>query len=243
MVDVDDFERRMSSHFRFAISGPNSKYSGGWCIFSHGNDFYLGARSILGSIKISLHASGICRIAFTERQMALMRAQGLELSNDRALLKWRRAASPEVGAVHVASLIFPAAHLQGDPPRATYKKPVLIIGVAIPGKAVEVGFFFARESMKTLKGKLSAVGMPMCYTSLANGETVSMVVREADFDSSVVLPTVESLNKAGMRLLNRDVLTDTGTFGLTAAFWNHPIDGETLRLVEIGGITFTRNKS
>jgi hypothetical protein len=240
MIDVKDFERRTSKRLRFAISGPNSKYSGGWCAFGHGNDFYLGARSVLGSIKISLHASGICRVALTERQIALMRAQGLELPNDRALLKWRRAASPDVGAVHVVSLIFPTVHLQSDSPQATHKKPVLIIGDGIPGKAVEVRIFFSRESLKTLEGKLSAVGMPVCYTSLANGETVSMVVRQVDFDPSV-LPTLEMLNKAGIRLLNRDAVADTKMSGLMAAFFNDPNDGETLQLVEIGGITLTQS--
>jgi hypothetical protein len=242
MIDVEDFERRMSKQLRFSISGPNSKYSGRWCAFSRDSDYYLGARSVVGRIKISLHASGICRIALTEHQIALMRAQGLELPNDRALTKWRRAASPDIGAAHVASLVFPTDHLQGGPPDATYKKPILIIGDGIPGKAVEVGIFFSREPIKTLATKLSVVGMPVCYTSLASGETVSMVVRQANFDPSG-LPTSEMLSRAGMHLLDRDAVPDTEVSGLMAAFWNQPNDGGALHLVEIGGITLRRNKS
>jgi hypothetical protein len=34
---------------------------------SLGNDYYIGARHVMGSTKISLHQRGICRVALTEK--------------------------------------------------------------------------------------------------------------------------------------------------------------------------------
>src|SRR5262245_15016198 len=64
---VDNYERRiLKDKIRLNAchrDNRESGHSGVWCAWSHRNDYYLGARSILGSMKISLHASGICRVA------------------------------------------------------------------------------------------------------------------------------------------------------------------------------------
>jgi hypothetical protein len=38
-------------------------------LFGTKSDYYIGARSVFGSIKISLHESGVCRLALTEKHM------------------------------------------------------------------------------------------------------------------------------------------------------------------------------
>lgn len=62
-------------------------------------------------------------------------------------------------------------------PRASYKKPVLIIQAAPPGKAIEVGFFSSREADATLELSLQLDGLipePRQTTSASWAEAVQL---------------------------------------------------------------------
>ena len=48
---------------RFALGIAEGNHPSSWAMWGHKSDFYLGARSVLGSIKISLHKTE-CRVAF-----------------------------------------------------------------------------------------------------------------------------------------------------------------------------------
>jgi hypothetical protein len=239
---VDDLERRIAKdNIRFGVCRKDGKHSGIWTAFgSSKGDYYIGARSIMGSTKISLHASGVCRLALTETQMKLLDAQDLEQPTDRAFVKWRRATTPASGAVHVASVLFPLDYLHLNAPQGTAKKPIFLFEASEPGHAVEFGFF-SRMPTAALEQKLVRIGKPLFRTDLDNGESVSMVVRLVEFDPNV-LPTSDRLNKGRRLLLDGDALPEPGTeeHGLTAALWNKPKDRETLRIIEIGGITLAR---
>ena len=137
-------------HFRFAVRGPKG-HSGTWTAFGRGNEYYIGARAVMGSTKVSLHGSGVCRVALTDQHYRMLPAQGLLQPLDRAFVKWRRLETPERGAVHVASVIFPSDHLVLPEPSGTYRKPLLFFGEAPLGKAAEFGFFFSRESVDALE--------------------------------------------------------------------------------------------
>src|SRR5262249_35439214 len=92
--------------------------------------------------------------------------QWLDAPADRVSVKWRRSPAPESGAIHVVSLILPTDYLRLAPPESTYKKPVLIIDAASPGKAIEFGFFFTREPEATVEAKFRQIGMPLVRTAL-----------------------------------------------------------------------------
>ena len=63
----ENLERTASKDkIRFAVCRVDGKHSVVWAAWGRGDDFYFGARSVLGAIKVSLHASGIGRIAFTD---------------------------------------------------------------------------------------------------------------------------------------------------------------------------------
>src|SRR5262245_20042998 len=124
---LDDLTARLSkTSLRFAACGPKG-HSATWTAFGHGND-HIGSRNLMGSQKISLHASGICRVALTEQHYQSLPAQGLLQPLDRAMVKWRRPETPKTGAVDVASLIFPADHMVQSEPKGTYRKPLIIFG-------------------------------------------------------------------------------------------------------------------
>jgi hypothetical protein len=239
---VEHFAKRVSrDKLRFAICGNDEKHSGTWSVWGNKNDFYIGARSILGSMKVSLHASGICRVALTEGQIKLLAEQGLEAPVDRAFVKWKRRPTPEVGAAQVVSLIFPTAYFRLPAPVGTSKKPMLILGAQPDWSAVEIGFFYSREPASQLEPRLARIGNPMFRVTLESGDSISIVARDTKFDLAV-LPNTEMFKRAAMRPLTRH-LPEQGAehANLTAAFFNKPTDGEVLQMVEVGGITLKRN--
>jgi hypothetical protein len=243
-AQLADFERRLvKDKVRFAIGGPDERFSGVWVHWHHKSDFYIGARSILGSMKISLHKSRRCRIAMTERHYATASQHGLSVPNDRAFVKWERLEAPSEGAHLAVVLAFPTDFLRLEAPAGTKKKPLLLLESARPGKAVEIGFFLSREAKATLEPKFLAIGKPLFFTNLENSESVWMVAREAEFDTAC-LPSAEKLNSSGGHLLDPNAFPTAGVprTNLNAILWNAPQTGEPLRVIEIGGVTAIRNK-
>jgi hypothetical protein len=240
-----DFERRLTKDkVRFAVGRPGGHYSGVWAHWGNKSDFYIGARSILGSMKISLHKSGICRVALTDRHFAALTQKGRLVPNDRAFVKWERLFAPDEGAHLAAVLVFPTDFLRLEAPVGTAKKPLLLIESASPGKAVEIGYFYCREARQTLESKFLAIGKPLVFTDLENGEVVWMVAREAEFDPAC-LPSSEQLGRSDGNVLEPNAFPVPGVprTDLNAVLWNAPQRGEALRMIEIGGVTAVRNNS
>jgi hypothetical protein len=238
VAKVEDFARRLTrDKFRFVVGTPGGRYSDSWFAGWNRNDYYLGSRSFGGSMKISLHDEENCRLAFTNESISAHMQQGLDLPRDRAFVEWYRKPSPEDGAVHVVSLIFPTDYLCLPQPEASYKKPVLIVEAARPGKAIEFAFFFSREAEATVEAKFLRIGQPLVRTTLDNCEAVWVVARETEFDQAEI-PSEERWT-GSVRFHDKQAFLDEGVQldGLTSMLWNSPKDGESLRVIEIGGVT------
>lgn len=77
--------------FRFAVGSPDNLQSWIWRFWIHKNEVYLGAKDALHVFKVSLHHSGIWRIAFVadlERD---------DPSKDRVIIKWNKPEEFTVG--------------------------------------------------------------------------------------------------------------------------------------------------
>jgi hypothetical protein len=234
----EEFKRGFSKQVRFAVRSPAERYSAAWMTFdSHGN-FYIGARSVMGSQKISLHRSRICRLAFDKRYFGSAVERGLiPTEEDRVLVKWRRPLTPAIGAVLVVGLVFPTDFLHLNAPAASVKKPFIYLDAAPQGKAVEVAFFYSREPVTTLEPELLQFGSPLFWTDLGCGDMVWMVAREADFHATA-FPSDEALNSISGRFLDRGAFEKASVErrNLTAHLWNAPNEHEPLILMEIGGV-------
>jgi hypothetical protein len=239
---VADFARRLNrTNFRFAVGSDEAGHSSPWTAFGTGNEYYIGARHAMGSSKISLHQSGICRVALTETHYNALPGDGLSQPPDRALVKWKRPPTPHIGGAHVASIIFPTEFLKLPEPQGTPKKPLIIFGAAPSGKAVEIGFFYSREAPATLESKLLQIGHPIVCTTLDNGEMITVVARETDFDRTT-LPSQDKLDNSPGRILSKRVhAIESEMTNLTGMFWNTPGDGGSLVLIEVGGMSLRRN--
>jgi hypothetical protein len=239
---IADLERRFSrDKVRFAFGKPDGCHSGVWSALGRKGDYYIGARSIFSSTKISLHRSGICRLALTEKHFKLLAERGLAQPEDRPFVKWRRPPAPQIGAALAVVLVFPSPYMTLAEPVSSTRKPVLTFEAARDGMAAEVGFFYSREDASSLEAKFLDIGKPILRTDLDNGESVWIVVREAAFDPAVI-PSVDQFNGTGGRLLDPDFPIGIERPNLTAMLWNTPKNGEPLRIIEISGLSLTRNR-
>jgi hypothetical protein len=144
--------------------------------------------------------------------------------------------APVDGAVHVVSLIFPTDYLRLPSPDLVPGKPIMPVEAAPPGKAIEFGFFFSREADVSVTPKFLQIGTPLLLTRLLNGETVWIVARETEFDRAAI-PSEERWS-GNVRFHDRAAFLEPGMVekDLTTTFWNSPKDGESLRVIEIGGV-------
>jgi len=116
--------RQNSNTFRFAVGTAQSVESSIWRMWVNGNDVYLGAREALRAFKVSLHQSGIWRIAWVAD---LNRPDS---ASDRVIVRWNRPSefapgwTPSVGIL--LSSIQPArpfATRKIDDSRLTWFEP------------------------------------------------------------------------------------------------------------------------
>jgi hypothetical protein len=246
MAEQETFEqftdRINRANFRFAVGHPSRGFSTVWTAFGNRDDYYIGSRSFMGSQKVSLHTSGICRVALTSRQYDMLAEQGLPQPADRAATKWQRPRTPRTGAAHVASIIFPTDYLRiMDEPKGTRKKPLFIFEPAPPGQAIEFGIFYSREDEAAMEERYRQIGQAIVHTTLEGGEQVTVVARISSFDQAW-LPLPAQMNTTRGNIISRAVLDTSGDLpNLTATLWNESGDGGTLKLVEIGGASLKRN--
>jgi hypothetical protein len=88
-VAAEAINRQMRGGTRFAVGTPDGAHSSVWRVWAYRSDVYVAARSIVSEMRVSLHASGKWRAAFTEKH--LKRPQPfIDPSRDRAVDKWER---------------------------------------------------------------------------------------------------------------------------------------------------------
>lgn len=92
---------------RVAVMDSTKLLSGVWRIWRHNSDVYVAPRSIAGSFKISLHASGRFRFGFTSDDNA---KRFLKEDQDRATFKWPRPSN-ETQITVLLQIFFPASEL------------------------------------------------------------------------------------------------------------------------------------
>lgn len=152
--------------FRFGVF-EGDLFSKIWSAWTQGNEFYLGVRTLLQRYKVSFHGSGISHVKITP-------PSGPVITNPR----WRRADTPERGALHIASVCFPGGYNRGfNPAHGTPKKKLFGIEAAPEGEMIEFGFFLSREGAAFSELQFSQIGMPMVRMEMPSGISVVVVSR------------------------------------------------------------------
>jgi hypothetical protein len=211
-----------------------------WVLFNQRNEVYVGVRHLAGTMKLSLHSSGVCQLALTQQYWNGLDTKEKGFLPDRSLARWKRKCAPIEGAVEVMSVWFPRDWQKGrlaDLP----SKPIFMIEPASPSQAVRLGLFETRESPTTLEDKLGKLGLPVGYIALDDGRSFSIVVRHEAFNPECIANVVQGSGRAHLFDSNAAPRPGEVLQGLTALAFDRPADGEPLRLVEVTGIALQRN--
>lgn len=217
-----------------------------WYFQSTGNQVYIGPDVTGSTSKLSLHASDGTSRDGCDSQWGLTRTyaeQETRLGN-RVLkpVRWKRPTTPPVGAVQVASILFPTDFLLGSIPPFEPGRKRIALPLARSGHAIEIGVFYSRDCPSIIKNDLNNAGTTsLGYMSLPSGEHVVIAAREVPFDPSTI-PQLYKWGRIGHALSGAlavgEVINNCG-----AAMLHHkPANGEVATLAEINGVA-TRRKS
>jgi len=156
--------------FHFAIGSPSGPQSTPRCLVTHRNEVYISSPGTVGRVKkLSFHASGICRDAFTRE---IGRPVTLP---DRAMTKWKRNPTPPPGsttASAVLTITIPTDYLSTAtrPPG----RPITWVKPAPAGGATVLDLFFSMESHQRIEELFAEHGdrHVLRYVRLPRGDSV-----------------------------------------------------------------------
>ena len=132
-----------SQTIRFAVGSPNDVRSYVWRLWVTGNEVYLGARDLLRAFKVSLHHSGVWRVAEVEN------LEARDTNKDRLIFRWRRPREFRPGCTSSLAVVispiepkdpFDPADPENDP-RIRWLDPPR------PGEKLVVQVFFSKPSV------------------------------------------------------------------------------------------------
>jgi hypothetical protein len=102
--------RRKIRGVRFAVGAPDGARGAIWRIWVNRSDVYVAARATASDMKVSLHASGQWRAAFTEAHQRRKEAL-IPPDQDRAVDKWDRPTEFVPGWTRAFEIIVPASEV------------------------------------------------------------------------------------------------------------------------------------
>jgi hypothetical protein len=239
--DLERYESQIRSKFRFAIEAEGGRCSRPWCIWSRKDDVYIASSGIGGQLKLSLHSKGYCQLAMTSEYYRSLPPIIKSKLPGRVIEKWQRPATPEHGAIHVLSLLFPTNFLTGPQLKGSHGKPLTLFPAAPSGHALELGVFYSQEEPQQLGERFGLIGIPFLWVALTGGEHVSIVLRSRVFDGAPL---------GGERHVGSDIRPLGETLGqmtkgqklsdLTALVALHSTS-EARIFAEVSGVSLTKN--
>jgi len=195
---ADRISRSMRGGTRWAVGSKEGPRSAVWRIWANRNDVYLSARYAASDYKVSLHASGKWRVAFTEHH--LTRPQPLlSAGSDRALDRWDRPDEFAPGWTRAFLIMIPVSEVV--PPAVPVDKPDEVVWIE-PPPLNSVAHFDVVLSAPDARGARDGRGFaaPEGYTEttevvtlfdLPNGERVWLLLHAEPTDAAFWAPMDE----------------------------------------------------
>lgn len=239
MFKLPEFDK-----IRFYVADEDGRArSAQWFVHSQGNHVYAAPKGLGGALKLSLHPIGgandgcDCQFGHPRTHADYQTTRGFTPMRP---LRWARPPTPEHGALHVASILFPIDYLGAAPQPAEDGKPKLALPAAPPGHATEAGLFISRQLPSILEdGFIRAGGTPLIYMDLPNGEFVSLVVRyTASPDMSDAMSKMRTLPPVP---LSGAPSPGESLEGRVIIVGQLPSDGGPFQLIEAGPMTVSRS--
>lgn len=182
---------------RFAVGTPENPQSWVWRLWVQGDEVYLGAKNAIQAFKVSLHKSGIWRIAF------VYELKRDDENTDRVIVKWKKPEEFAPGwtpsiAVLVSSIkpSRPFNNVKVEDKRIVWfsepqngKRAIFKVLLSIPGMT---------ES--DLKKVLISGDRYVGSLIKKNGEKVWLVLREDDLSTIEIVKIQDVMDKTKIHL-------------------------------------------
>lgn len=138
---VDPRHLSKNAKLRFAVAGPtpDTLNSSSWTAWIRGNDLYIAPQDSGHLQKISIHASGECRYAFTSPAYSHMPS---DAASERVISRWTRGDTRDCLHTHVLDLNFLIVG-QSYPEKAPAGKKIVRLVNAPPLFATQVAVFYS----------------------------------------------------------------------------------------------------
>lgn len=168
------FPTGKSKKVRFAI-GRNKALSEIWTLSSHKNDIYLSCESARGWIKLSIHGSGVCQLAFDSFHADQALATPAFPLADRTIKRWKRPPTPDVGPVLLTTIYFSAFETWANSQELECKKPTELIPPPPSGFALSVPIFISIDDPIEKCAPFEPEDIILGYFQIESGEYVTML--------------------------------------------------------------------
>ena len=181
---------------RFAVGSPDNVQSSIWRLWvDRKNDVYLGARALLEMIKISLHQSGIWRIAFVKK------LESADEKSDRVILKWQRPSANAQGWTPSIG-IYISPILANQPFRAIKKidGPIHWISPAKSGNKLLFKVYYLKPGISENELSLAFRNQVVGKLTKKDGETVWLMKMEGKTEPAEMAYIKDAMGKVKINL-------------------------------------------
>jgi hypothetical protein len=215
-----------------------------WYFHSKGDDVYIGPEATGGTAKLSLHGNNAPSNDGCNSQWGLIgdyRKKEAKFTN-RPLrpLRWKRPKTPPMGAIHVASILFPTDFLCGVIRAFKPGRTRVALPMAPPRHAIEVSVIYSLEEPSNIAAEMTKAGITFLgHFHLPCGGIVAVSACEVPFDPALVPPP----SALGRGFALTGAPASGKSIGNCGAVIVHakPEDGQSVTLAEINGYTVKRN--
>lgn len=157
---------------RFAVGTPDDPQSWIWRFWVHKDEVYLGAKDALQVFKVSLHNSGIWRVAFVKE------LNSKDNVNDRVILRWKKPE--EFIHVWTPSIALLVSSIKPQRPLAKGKiqdDRITCLNEAVNGERIVLRIIFSIPKMSTtdLQKVLTSSDKLVGSLKKKNGEKVWLI--------------------------------------------------------------------
>lgn len=244
-MDEDALRKKLEKpdKIRFlVVDEDGDARSSAWFITCESGSLYLAPKALGSAMKLSLHPKGRsndghdCQFGLASRSMKRHRELGF---SPPPVMRWTRPTPPAVGALQVASILFPSDYLaeklgrpQGD------GKLKFAFPLPPPGHVIELGLFTHLQHPDQLEDALIRTGgTPISYHDLADGEFASLVARQTVIDPWK--PFFKKPDHVTSRALGGAPAPGKTVQGRAMLISDAPKDGGAFVLAEAGTVTVT----
>lgn len=131
-----------------------------------------------GRIKLSVHGSGVCQLAFDSNYKDEILATPNIPFADRTIKRWRRAPTPPIGPIHLTNIFFAAFETWENSEETECIKATELIPPPASGHAVVVSIFVSKDDPIEKCAPYQAEDIMLGYFQVESGDYFTVLVAE-----------------------------------------------------------------